>query len=287
MKVSNAFFIGEILVLFAGIGALGFQNYDPGFGLVKVAETETESKEEAEEPEVEEEVYAFPAAKRAAEKGLPTPPDIDINSWEYLLVNSESTIDGSFIPDTDWAYSSSSETEQDYRVVEPLISFAAAAEAQGLDVYLSSGYRSYETQSYLFELKCEEYDRETAATIVAIPGTSEHQTGLCCDITDIYRSPKNSELENTDTYIWMSAHCQEYGFIVRFPKNKEDITKIIYEPWHFRYVGKEAATYIMENDLCLEEFVELYCDTLGQPAVADNGESQEVSEEVTEVEVDE
>ena len=65
-------------------------------------------------------------------------------------------------------------------------------------------------------------------------------------------------MESTDTYQWMSAHCQEYGFIVRYPKDKEDITGIIYEPWHYRYVGAEAAAFIMEHNLCLEEFVALY-----------------------------
>ena len=69
---------------------------------------------------------------------------------------------------------------------------------------------------------------------------------------------KNSELENTELYQWLSAHCHEYGFIVRYPKDKEEVTGIIYEPWHFRYVGVEAATYIMENGLCLEEFIALY-----------------------------
>ena len=93
---------------------------------------------------------------------------------------------------------------------------------------------------------------------MARPGTSEHQTGLCCDITDRYYEMKDRSLENTELYQWMSAHCQEYGFIVRFPDGKEDVTGIIYEPWHFRYVGKEAAAYIMEHDLTLEEFLELY-----------------------------
>ena len=69
---------------------------------------------------------------------------------------------------------------------------------------------------------------------------------------------KDSSLENTATYQWMKEHCQEFGFIVRYPNDKQDITKIIYEPWHFRYVGVEAATYIMEKGLCLEEFLELY-----------------------------
>ena len=136
--------------------------------------------------------------------------------------------------------------------------FVAAARAEGLSVYLSSGYRDYATQNYLYQRKVGQYGEEVAKTIVAPPGTSEHQTGLACDITDHYYEFKDSSLENTALYQWMSQHCQEYGFIVRFPKGKEDITGIIYEPWHFRYVGVEAATYIMENDLCLEEFLELY-----------------------------
>ena len=100
--------------------------------------------------------------------------------------------------------------------------------------------------------------KQEAARWVAVPGTSEHQTGLACDITDQYYEFKDSSLENTALYQWMSQHCQEYGFIVRYPKDKEDVTGIIYEPWHFRYVGVEAATYIMEHGLCLEEFVALY-----------------------------
>lgn len=223
------------------------------------AESDQEEKQ-VEEPVETEAPTPDPDSPegRAAAVGLPAPPAIDINSWEYILVNSESTIDETFAPEIGVCVSQTSESNQDVRIVDALNKFAADAEAQGLEVYLSSGYRSYETQQVLFDMKLEEYDYETAATIVAIPGTSEHQTGLCCDITDIYRSPKNSELENTDTYKWMSAHCAEYGFIVRFPKGKEDITKIIYEPWHFRYVGVDAAKYIMENDLTLEEFVKLY-----------------------------
>lgn len=146
----------------------------------------------------------------------------------------------------------------DERIVDDMEAFAEAARAEGLSVLLSSGYRSYDTQSYLFRRKADEYGEAVAQTIVARPGTSEHQTGLCCDITDRYYAEKGWDLENTALYQWMSAHCQEYGFIVRFPKGKEDVTGIIYEPWHFRYVGVEAATYIMEHDLTLEEFLELY-----------------------------
>ncbi len=204
-------------------------------------------------------------AGRALAVGLPAPPDIDIDSWEFLLVNKYNTIPESFEPELANASITGSSTPQDARIVEPLEAFAQAALDEGLPVYLSSGYRSYAEQNYLLNLRLqrgESYDY--AVTIVAAPGTSEHQTGLACDITDIYRNPKGKELENTATFQWMSQHCQDYGFIVRYPADKsgsaDSVTGIIYEPWHFRYVGVEAARYIMENHLCLEEFVALYRD---------------------------
>ena len=100
--------------------------------------------------------------------------------------------------------------------------------------------------------------RAAAARIVTRPGTSEHQLGLCADITDKFYEVKTRDLEKTALFQWMYAHCQEYGFILRYPADKESVTGVMYEPWHFRYVGKEAAAYIMENNLCLEEFLDLY-----------------------------
>ncbi len=186
-------------------------------------------------------------------------PDVDITSWELLLVNAEHNI-GDYTPELTAVEGGH---YFDSRAAESLEAFIAAARAEGLSVYLSSSYRSYDEQSYLFNRKVAQYngDEETAATIVARPGTSEHQTGLCCDITDRYYELKTSELENTELYQWMSAHCAEYGFIVRYPKDREDSTGIIYEPWHFRYVGVEAAEYITENSLTLEEFTALYAES--------------------------
>ena len=220
------------------------------------AVTETESGTEAQpEQPVESEQ---PAEELGS--GL---PDIDITSWEYVLVNASNNI-GDYAPQTE----NLEGQELDHRIIQAMKDFVAAARAEGLNVYLSSGYRDYNTQSYLYNRKISQgYSAEDAARIVAPPGTSEHQTGLACDITDRYYELKDSSLENTALYQWMSQHCHEYGFIVRYPKDKsglttadaaDSVTGIIYEPWHFRYVGVEAATYIMENGLCLEEFVELY-----------------------------
>ena len=180
-------------------------------------------------------------------------PDIDTGDWMYILANPWNEI-GDYTPEL-----ATLERQQfDERIIDDMEAFAEAARAEGLSVLLSSGYRGYDMQSYLFRRKADEYGEAVAQTIVARPGTSEHQTGLCCDITDRYYEEKGWDLENTALYQWMSAHCQEYGFIVRYPKGKEEVTGIIYEPWHFRYVGVEAATYIMEHDLTLEEFLELY-----------------------------
>lgn len=194
-------------------------------------------------------------AERAASDPYRDRPEIDTGDWMYILANPWNDI-GDYTPELEYL-----EGQQfDVRIIEPMEDMVEAARAEGLSVLLSSGYRSYATQTWLFNRKAAEYGETVAATIVARPGTSEHQTGLCCDITDRYYEMKDASLENTQMYQWMSRHCSEYGFIVRFPKGREDVTGIIYEPWHFRYVGKEAASYIMEHDLTLEEFLELYND---------------------------
>lgn len=196
-------------------------------------------------------------------------PQVDLNDWSMVLVNADHLLDESFAP-PELAYVSDSQCPVDSRIAQALTAFTDACRAEGIPVYLSSGYRPYSEQMYLFNRKLSQgYTEESARTIVAYPGSSEHQTGLCCDITDYYRESKSWEaLEPTPTFQWLSAHCAEYGFVLRYPKDKsglaydgtavDTVTGIIYEPWHFRYVGVEAATYIMENGLCLEEFVELY-----------------------------
>lgn len=225
-----------------------------------------------EEPEVSPTLQL--AMDNAAALGLPTPPDVDVESWEMLLANPWHPIETYQPPQMGYLNMTLSETDiqtnynpnrcaVDLRIADQLFAFAQGCKDAGLPVYLSSGYRSYDEQSYLFQRKIGQgYAEDVAATIVARPGTSEHQTGLACDITDYYRETKDSSLEQTPTYQWLRDNCADYGFVVRYPADKsgsaDSVTGIIYEPWHFRYVGVEAAHYMTDNNLCLEEFLALY-----------------------------
>ena len=130
-------------------------------------------------------------------------------------------------------------------------------------------FRTYDYQENLFENRIERAEREehlegteaeeAAAFWVAPPGASEHQTGLAVDIVDADYLELDEGQESTATQQWLMAHCTEYGFILRYPTDKSATTGIGYEPWHYRYVGKEAASDIAESGLCLEEWlVETY-----------------------------
>ncbi len=220
-----------------------------------------EMNEEAEAPvEAEPEFTPEPTPEPTPE--APAIPAIDIDSWEYLLVNDANRLDGSFAP-PNVILVSDSQCPIDSRIEEPLMKMAEDCKAAGLNVYLSSGYRSYSEQAANFTRVCNNNGvadgKDANGFYITMPaGASEHQTGLAVDITDVYYPIKDSSLENTETFKWLKEHCTEYGFILRFPSDKQDLTGVMYEPFHFRYVGVEAAEYITENNLCLEEFVALY-----------------------------
>lgn len=197
---------------------------------------------------------------RAAALGLPAPPDIDIDSWEFILANEYNAI-GEYAPQGPVDLEGQ---KLDERIIDAMKAMVADTREQNLSVLLASGYRSYADQLYLYNRKKAQYPPDgkdsNGRWIVMPPGTSEHQTGLACDITDRPYEFKDRSLADTAMFQYMSQHCHEFGFIVRYPSDKEDVTGVMYEPWHFRYVGVEAATYIMENGICLEEFVSLYRD---------------------------
>ncbi len=136
------------------------------------------------------------------------------------------------------------------KALKALESMQADAKVLGLDLSLISGYRSYKTQKDLYNKYVKKDGENIANTYSAKPGHSEHQTGLAFDIGSVERS-----FANTDEAKWIEENAHLYGFIVRYPKDKTDITGYIYEPWHVRYLGKETAKKVWESGLTLEEYL--------------------------------
>ena len=146
-----------------------------------------------------------------------------------------------------------------------LVAMLDACKAAGFRPVIRSSYRTQATQKQLYENKvnqwkgygyAEEEARKQAAAIVAPPGTSEHQLGWAVDLVDASYQVLNEKQATMPAQKWLMEHSWEYGFILRYPVNKSDVTGIIYEPWHYRYVGREHAKAIYESGLCLEEWLE-------------------------------
>ena len=140
-----------------------------------------------------------------------------------------------------------------------------AAAADGVTVWMQSGYRSVKYQTSLYERKTKYYldkgydnatAREKAAAVVNPPGYSEHNCGLAADLNSPEHTGLDEGFEKTAAFHWLCAHAGDYGFILRYPKDAEDKTEIIYEPWHWRYVGVENAAKINASGLCFEEYIE-------------------------------
>lgn len=191
------------------------------------------------------------------------------NPDEYLtLINTSHMLASDYVPDdlTEFIYTRSDRAKQKLRLAAAKSMEAMFKEmyAAGFDdVTVTSGYRSYDYQTTLFNneiasLRSTFGDKaeQKAAEAVAIPGSSEHQSGLCADLHNL--SAASVSFEKQDAYKWLYSHCADFGFILRFPKDKTDITGIMFEPWHYRFVGRYHAQRIMSAGLCLEEYMEQY-----------------------------
>lgn len=179
------------------------------------------------------------------------------HGWNLILVNRENYIPADYeVQLTEL----SNGKKVDSRIYPELQEMFNAARAQGYGLFVREGYRTQEEQQQLMNEKIETYENEgkskseakkLAEQWVAIPGTSEHQLGIAVDINaDTTKSSRD------DVYNWLEENAHTYGFIKRYPSNKTDITGVINEPWHYRYVGKEAASAIYSQGICLEEYIE-------------------------------
>ena len=235
------------------------------FGVMRAAGAESiplSVLEPAEQPAAPETDLPAPEPAPEPDPVPESPGAVSPGDWRILLVNRWNPIpDGYTFEQTKLKYGHS----VDARAYPDLQEMMDACRAAGLDPLICSSYRTQEKQRELYENKIQRlmdegysYERavEEAGTVVAVPGTSEHQTGLALDIVDASYQHLDEAQEDTQVQQWLMEHSWEYGFVLRYPNGKSETTGIIYEPWHYRYVGREAAREMTELGLCLEEYVD-------------------------------
>lgn len=190
---------------------------------------------------------AAPAQQQSAQTSSssdnygPAPVQYDIPGLTYingvLIANKSYSLPADFAPGLDST------------CYNQFCKLSSAAAQEGLNIYLSSGFRSYDYQAQIYNNYCARDGQAAADTYSARPGYSEHQTGLAIDVNQI-----DDSFIGTPEAIWLENHCHEFGFILRYPQGKQDITGYQYESWHIRYVGTDLATQIHASGLTLEEY---------------------------------
>lgn len=227
-----------VLVILAGTGAACSRTGEP------VTASGTEVTERTQPP-------TQPSAAAA-----PAEPD-----WRLLLVNARNPLPEGFTVELKTLEDGQA---VDRRIWPDLCRMLEAAREAGLSPLICSAYRTNAQQQSLFLRKIRRLEaqglphqeaREEAARVVAPPGTSEHETGLALDITAQSYPVLEQDQEDTPEQQWLMENAWRFGFILRYPQGKTEITGICYEPWHYRYVGREAAKEIKEKGLCLEEYL--------------------------------
>ena len=210
-------------------------------------EEETQQEESSEEQDTQKLAEEFAQEKQ---------------EWYLLLANVDNPLPQDFTVETEVVQNS---FEMDARVAQTMRDMIDAAAKDGVDLLVCSAYRSIEKQQTLFDEQVQIYLNQgksqqeaydLTASAIAIPGTSEHHTGLAADIVTPTHQTLDPEFADTEAGQWLQEHAWEYGFVMRYPEDKQDVTKIIYESWHYRFVGKTHAKLMKESGLCLEEYLQ-------------------------------
>jgi len=191
----------------------------------------------------------------------------DLTKGNLILVNKYYYIDETFKPENltplkynQYSYWDDAELTED--TYDAFIKMVDDAKQLGYSLIDTSAYRSYGYQSYLFNKYLDEKGEEWTLKSSAKPGHSEHHTGLATDIVKVGVSMY--DFGDTKEYKWLKDNAHKYGFILRYPEDKEHLTGYMYEPWHYRYVGKDVAKYIYENDIVFEEYYAYFCEYKGE-----------------------
>lgn len=184
------------------------------------------------------------------------------NEWALFLINQKNTLPENYSITTEKVYA---QYVMDSRCALYMKNMIADAKKNGVNLSVISSYRTIEYQKNLLDKEVQAFKNQglsddeayvKATEGVAVPGQSEHNAGLAADILEEGNYTLSEGFEKTPEFKWLSEHANEYGFILRYPKGKQDVTGIYYEPWHYRFVGIYHATKIKESGLCLEEYME-------------------------------
>lgn len=187
-----------------------------------------------------------------------------LGQWNLKLVNRQNLLENNTNIQTakiEARFARDVGMKYDARAVSYLNAMCAAAEKDGVSLLVISSFRLHSRQVTLFQNQLKKVQAnnpqlseqaaiDKAATVVAYPGSSEHELGLAVDFNSVEET-----FENTKQFAWLQAHAAEYGFVMRYPKSKQSLTGVIYEPWHYRYVGKDHAAKMNQLGYCLEEYV--------------------------------
>ena len=217
----------------------------------KTAETKETSLTLENLPENSTYYFNVSTTKNIADETLVSEPGVvnEASTKKIEVIDGVTYIDGVLIANKTYSLPESFGDGLDEKTLDAFNTMAADALNDGISLWITSGFRSYETQSYTYQSFVYDRGVEEADRASARPGHSEHQTGLAIDV-----NTTSSAFEGTAEAIWLEEHCVKYGFIIRYPNGKEDITGYKYEPWHIRYVGKEKAAEIAASGLTIEEY---------------------------------
>lgn len=262
MKVKSLLFMSFFLL--AGCSILEQESIQEEQEVIEENEIEELEPETTEDPEIEE-VVEEPTQEELMIEQLPESASTE--DWNLILVGPYDALPEGFDPELVQVFNDES---VDVRIENAWNEWYQAGLDAGHRLFFASGYRSVELQRNNFngEIQTninagmsEEEVIEKAKEYLTEPGHSEHHTGLALDIVDeewiFSGNDLEPEYESQPSQHWLVSTMANFGFILRYPEGKEEITGILYEPWHFRYVGVENAKYIVEHELALEEYLEL------------------------------
>lgn len=268
-------FLAVVLLCFiVGMGVLNLEKMKEREIAQQVYAEQQGSKKQSDTDTGEGEKQGAASQGEKGQGSLVLASDSEKSQWYLKLVNAENPMTQEDVPELEVETVDENQYQVDARIVADLQDMFDAARAAGRNPVICSAFRSWNYQVSLYENKIdrvmqeeglnEAQAQEKAGTVVAKPGTSEHQMGLALDIVSSeYMNLDEGQMETEDQQ-WLIENSWKYGFILRYPLDKSDITGIIFEPWHYRYVGKKAAKEITEQGLTLEEY--LGADPVGYPA---------------------